>query len=105
MATKKSETRVSFEKKFAAERRKRIQAGKPGDGGTFMFRGKKYTTDYAKKAKKEKKKDNKDWNPTASKTSKYAGKRRKKTASEKKTGKAKFNFRGGGFIEEPTPRI
>lgn len=32
MARKKSETRISFEKKFASERRKRIKAGKPGDG-------------------------------------------------------------------------
>ena len=44
MAKKKSETRAAFEKKFAAERRKH-----GGDGGVFNFRGKKYTTDYAKK--------------------------------------------------------
>ena len=50
MAKKKSETRVAFEKKFAAERKKH-----GGDGGVFTFRGKKYTTDYAKKYKDKKK--------------------------------------------------
>ena len=114
MATKKSETRVAFEKQFAAERRKRIQAGKPGDGGTFMFRGKKYTTDYAKKAKKD---DDLYLNPTAKTKSKYAGKKRKMTTAEKKkmpkgkyafSGKPKWGGnkkRGGGFIEPPTERI
>ena len=106
----KSETRVSFEKKFAAERRKRIKAGKPGDGGVFTFRGKKYTTDYAKTKKKaapKKKVANKKdeyWNPTANKTSKYAGTKRKKTKENtNKDGTAKFIFgkkdkkRLGGF--------
>ena len=99
---KKSETRIAFEKTFAAERSKRIKAGNPGDGGTFMFRGKKYTTDYAKKAKKEKKKVEKAefWNPTASKTSKYAGRRRKKTPAEKKSGKAPFRFGHGGRLHQ-----
>ena len=66
-----TETRTAFNKKFAAERRKRIKAGKPGDGGVFTFRGKKYTTDYAKTKKKaetkktEPKKKDEYWNPTA----------------------------------------
>ena len=47
---KKSETRIAFEKKFKAERKKQ------GAGGTFMFRGKKYTTDYASEVKKKSKK-------------------------------------------------
>ena len=48
MAKKKSETRIAFEKMFAAERKKH-----GGDGGVFTFRGKKYTTDYAKTKKKD----------------------------------------------------
>ena len=48
---KKSETRIAFEKKFKAERKKQ------GAGGTFMFRGKKYTTDYASEKKSKKKKE------------------------------------------------
>ena len=51
---KKSETRIAFEKKFKEERKKQ------GAGGTFTFRGKKYTTNYASEVeKKPKKKDNK----------------------------------------------
>ena len=51
---KKSETRIAFEKKFKEERKKQ------GAGGTFMFRGNKYTTNYASEVeKKPKKKDNK----------------------------------------------
>ena len=123
MAKKKSETRIAFEKMFASERRKRIKAGLPGDGGVFTFRGKKYTTDYAKskkkaapKKKKSVSKDKKEeyWNPTANKKSKYAGKKRKKTASEKKSGKAEFRFynkkklggfKDDSFLEGPTPTL
>lgn len=106
MARKKSETRISFEKKFASERRKRIKAGKPGDGGVFTFRGKKYTTDHAKKA------DDLYINPTASPTGKYGGKKRKMTKYEKKSRtKGKYTFSGkpkwggdkkqtGGLTEE-----
>jgi|TARA_R110000787_G_scaffold219643_1_gene328341 hypothetical protein len=47
MAKKQSETRIAFNKKFASERKKH-----GGDGGVFTFRGKKYTTDYAKTKKK-----------------------------------------------------
>ena len=47
---KKSATRIAFEKKFKEERKKQ------GAGGTFMFRGKKYTTDYASEVKKKPKK-------------------------------------------------
>ena len=43
---KKSATRTAFEKAFAAARKKH-----GGDGGTFTFKGKKYTTDHAKKKK------------------------------------------------------
>jgi len=48
---KKSDTRIAFEKKFKAERKKQ------GAGGTFTFRGKKYTTDYASDKKSKKKKE------------------------------------------------
>ena len=49
---KKSETRIAFEKKFKAERKKQ------GAGGTFMFRGNKYTTNYASEVEKKPKKKN-----------------------------------------------
>ena len=115
MAKKKSETRVAFEKMFASERRKRIKSGLPGDGGIFTFRGKKYTTDYAKA--KKKKADDLYINPTASPTGKYGGKKRKMTKEEKKKRtKGKYTFsgkpkwggnkkRGGGFLEPPVEQI
>lgn len=90
MAKKKSETRVAFEKMFAAERRKRIKAGKPGDGGVFTFRGKKYTTDYAKK-KETKKKDsehNFDYSPESEHMKKYHTHKKSKTKPKKK----KFDY-------------
>ena len=110
--TEKSATRKAFEKKFASERKKRTDKGLPGDGGTFMFRGKKYTTDYAKV-----KKDDLYMNPTAKATGKYGGKKRKMTKEEKsKRAKGKYAFsgkpkwgggkkRGGGFLEPPVEQI
>jgi hypothetical protein len=79
MAKKKSETRVAFEKKFAAERKKH-----GGDGGVFTFRGKKYTTDYAKTKKKEVKKKDSDHNFDYSPDSEHMKKHHTFTKSTKK---------------------
>ena len=103
MAKKKSETRVAFEKKFAAERKKRIDAGKPGDGGVFTFRGKKYTTDYAKK-KETKKKDSKH-NPDSEHMKKYHTHKKPKTKSKKKKFDYSKKYRNGGFLESKIPNL
>tara|TARA_R110002012_G_scaffold306068_1_gene510522 strand:- start:1948 stop:2298 length:351 start_codon:yes stop_codon:yes gene_type:complete len=99
MAKKKSETRVAFEKMFAAERKKH-----GGDGGVFTFRGKKYTTDYAKK-KETKKKDSKhnfDYSPDSEhmKTHHTHKKTKSKPKKKKFDYSKKFNYskrKLGGF--------
>jgi hypothetical protein len=96
MAKKKSETRVAFEKKFAAERKKH-----GGDGGVFTFRGKKYTTDYAKtKKKKVTKKKDADHNFDYSPDSEHMKTHHTHKKPKAKTKKKKFDYskkKLGGF--------
>jgi len=101
MAKKQSETRTAFNKMFASERRKRIKAGKPGDGGVFTFRGKKYTTDYAKTKKKAAPKKN------VEKKKAYKGFDIKSERPEnKRPGYKKANkYQSGGFLEPEVENI
>ena len=90
MKKPQSETRIAFNKMFAAERKKH-----GGDGGVFTFRGKKYTTDYAKtkeKAAPEKKVEKKEA---------YKGFDIKSERPEnKRPGYEKANkYQTGGFLE------
>ena len=118
MAEKKSETRIAFEKAFAAARK-----AHGGDGGVFTFRGKKYTTDYAKPKVNTNDSDhsdeehNFDYSPDSdhmkkhhtfnkSKTKKYKPKKKNSYSKTFNYSKKKLGgFRDESFLEGPTPTL